>query len=149
MNCTRSWAENAHPTRSLLFRIRNVTDADFRLVALSATLGEGLPKYCEWMRPGESDRVLQIVDTGERKEVSYRIHAALATDPQDHAAKPGGPDELGIPGELIRDIHAAFAGRKTCFSPTAVKTLSVSRMPSTSDAVRRAFRLSSSFIMDH
>jgi ATP-dependent Lhr-like helicase len=98
--------------RSLLFRIRRLTQGDFRLIALSATLGDGLPKYCEWMRPGGSDRVLAVHDPGEQKQVLYRIHACLATEPRREPDDPSEPDELGIPDQIIDDIYLASAGKK-------------------------------------
>jgi ATP-dependent Lhr-like helicase len=98
--------------RSLLFRIRRVTETDFRLVALSATLGDGLPAYREWMRPGESERVHQLDAPGEQKQVLFRIHASLAAARPDGPKKRDEPDDIGIPDQIVRDIHAAFAGRK-------------------------------------
>ena len=99
--------------RSLLFRIRKQTDKDFRFVALSATLGDALSKYREWLRLGESHRVLQIHDSGEQKEVRFGIQAFLASDPRVGLKESAERDNIGVPEEMVREMHSVFAGRKS------------------------------------
>jgi len=101
--------------RSLLFRLGRFIQGDFRLVGLSATLGDALPTYAEWMRPGRSDRVVHVHDPIEQKRVLYRIQAYTISDKRSGrgaAGKKTDDDTGGLPPLIIEDMHGAFAGKK-------------------------------------
>jgi len=101
--------------RSLLFRIRQCTENDFRLVALSATLGDSLPLYADWMRPGNPDRVMHIHDSAEQKQVLYRIQAYLKANPDCRGTEDGhgnDQEQATLPEPIIEDMYTACAGRR-------------------------------------
>lgn len=97
--------------RSLLFRLRRYVEDDFRVIGLSATLGDAFPIYANWLRP-DNDRPVQLVQApvGE-KQLLYKIHAyslsALSSEAQDD-----GRDSESLPSGLVHDAYEHFAGRK-------------------------------------
>lgn len=70
--------------RSLLFRLQRAVIGRYRLIALSATLGD-LPKSAAWLRPDEPHQVEILTAAGEQKAIQYRIHTYLTS------SSPGGP----------------------------------------------------------
>lgn len=106
--------------RSQLCRLRRYTRGDFRLLGLSATVGDRIDSYRRWMRPDRPDRVAHIEDEQEIKRVQYGIHAYDAK-PSTNSAAPGSPlndkDRLSeledaVPDALVTDVLKNFGGKK-------------------------------------
>lgn len=94
--------------RSLLYRLRRFTRSEFRLLGLSATVGDAVESYKSWMRPKAPDRVQHIYDAGEQKRTKFGIHCYnTATDdegPEDNAEE--------VPSKMTEDVLRWFCGRK-------------------------------------
>ena len=100
--------------RSLLFRLEKHVDRQYRMVALSATLGHAMATYAEWMRPGRAERVCHIHDRREQKGVLYRIRGYTVSRPigQRDERKKDGPDkDEELPSGIVADMYEAFAGK--------------------------------------
>lgn len=94
--------------RSLLFRLKRYIENDFRLVALSATLGKGLPIYKDWMRP-DADRAIRLIrGSNDEKRLLYKVHAFLKPAPLE--TKESEDDQV-VPG-LTESMHKHFSGKK-------------------------------------
>ena len=95
--------------RSLLFRLRRYIENDFRLVALSATLGDGLPIYKNWMRP-DADRTIRLIEgPSDEKRLLYKVHAFLKPAPKDTAEDE---DRDLVASGLSESMYQHFAGKK-------------------------------------
>ncbi|WP_372718041.1 DEAD/DEAH box helicase [Novipirellula sp.] len=97
--------------RSLLFRLRQQTEHDFRLIGLSATLGDAFPTYRDWMRP-DGDREVDLIEgSSESKRLLYKIHGFLGAPP-----KPRGEatddDTPPLPVGLSESMFQHFVGKK-------------------------------------
>lgn len=97
--------------RSLLFRLQRAVIGRYRLIALSATLGD-LPKSAAWLCPDDPQHVEILTATGEQKAIQYRIHAYL-TDP----AANGPSTALSATAEIGDDVDSEGAAGD---SPDAV-----------------------------
>lgn len=106
--------------RSQLHRLRRYTSGDFRLLGLSATVGDRIDYYRRWMRPDRPEQVAHIADEQESKRVQYGIHA-YDTTPTSSTAEIGDADDDedrrsqfddAVPDELIADVLKNFGGRK-------------------------------------
>jgi ATP-dependent helicase Lhr and Lhr-like helicase len=121
--------------RSLLFRLRRYTHSEPRLIGLSATVGNQIDYYREWMRPNEVSRVIQIEDTHETKEVRFGIHAYLSppqakttqiTQDRVNLTSKAVTEETLLPPSLIQDALREFRGKKNlifCNSRSSVESL--------------------------
>ncbi|WP_425619077.1 exonuclease domain-containing protein [Anatilimnocola sp. NA78] len=101
--------------RSLLSRLRRYTNADVRIVGLSATIGDAFEAYKRWIAPDKPESVAHITDPGEKKRMMFGIQTFL-----------DGPQEVGdnsnpltddqeansIPPALLANILQHFAGQK-------------------------------------
>lgn len=97
--------------RSLIYRLVQRIERDFRLVALSATLGDWASSYARWLRPDEPDRVTVLEDTGDEKEIRLRIYGYhLAGGPDD--GHEGRSDPTPALAPTLDEIIRAFTGRK-------------------------------------
>lgn len=97
--------------RSLLHRLERFALAPFRMVALSATLGD-MPMSAAWMNPETPEAVAILEDLDSQKSVRFRIYgyrrplpsAGTGTkslaDPDDSLAAP--------PREMTQNIFTAF-----------------------------------------
>src|SRR5207253_903171 len=59
--------------RSQLFRLQRYAANEVRLVGLSATVGDAVIRYQQWMRPSAPEHVAHVHDPGERKQVLFGI----------------------------------------------------------------------------
>ena len=118
--------------RSLLYRLERHVDGQFRIVALSATLGDAIAVYADWLRPGEAERVQQISDSSDQKRILFRLHGYLHSRPATPQRRPAGKtppdpgavpppdsdeptpsdDDAELPAGIVDDMYQAFAGRK-------------------------------------
>ncbi len=99
--------ERGTQLRNLLYRLEQRIGRDFRMVGLSATLGNAFPIYQGFLRPNEPERVTQLVDNADTKGLLYRIHAYLiGKEGADHDTAPPPP-----PVAMIDDMMESFAGR--------------------------------------
>lgn len=92
--------------RSLLSRLRQRVNRDFRTIALSATLGNSLPIYAEWMRPREPETVRLITDEAEEKRVLFKVHGYVMAPPQESEGDEA-PKE-----RIVHDMYDHMAGSK-------------------------------------
>jgi len=102
--------------RSLLFRLQRFVKDEFRIVGLSATIGDAMSIYSAWMRPGQPDHVLHIHDPGEQKSVLYRIHGYIVGTDGEEQALGGEDEDLAekggiLPPQIIEDMYESFVGK--------------------------------------
>lgn len=96
--------------RSLLCRLRQQTEKEFRIIGLSATLGDAFPVYRDWLRPDRDRRVELIEGDSESKRLLYKIHGFLSAP-----AKPrenNDDDAPPLPVGLSESMFKHFAGKK-------------------------------------
>jgi len=108
--------------RSQLFRLRRYTRQDFRLLGLSATVGDRIDYYRSWMRPDDLHRVAHIVDAEEKKRVQFGIQVYESAPPTAAAEKPPDDDIEGsrrldeldsaAPDAMVTDALRHFGGTK-------------------------------------
>ncbi|WP_428304403.1 DEAD/DEAH box helicase [Lacipirellula sp.] len=97
--------------RSLLHRLEQRIRHRFRILALSATLGEWVGNYATWIRPGQEDRVSLLTDHGDEKTVRLKVYGYTSgegsspDEARDDEAKDGA-------GYLVDDVRKAFDKRK-------------------------------------
>ncbi|MEN6365647.1 MAG: exonuclease domain-containing protein [Thermoguttaceae bacterium] len=102
--------------RSLLFRLQHVINHDFRIVALSATLGDAIKEYSNWLRPDHPERIHPIMldPKDEQKRILYRLHGYMVPRPQRHTSRDGDPGkdhgDGDLPAGVISDMHRVFTG---------------------------------------
>ena len=99
--------------RSLLFRLEQRIQHSYRMVALSATLGDWSVSYADWLRPGYAQQVTVVVDTGETRSARLKIYGYEIGDRSDvcsESAEQVDDDEDN--GGLFDDMLQAFGGRK-------------------------------------
>ena len=110
-------SERGTHLRSLLFRLRRYVQGDFRIVGLSATLGDTkvvFPIYSGWMRPDE-DRSVGLLDVPPGgKRLLFKIHAYTRTKPdrEGDADDDDDGDSQAMPLGLVEGMYEHFAGRK-------------------------------------
>lgn len=97
--------------RSLLHRLEPIALAQFRLVALSATLGDPSASR-EWLRSREPERVVVIEDRDTKKTVrfgifGYRRPGRTVAEEQNSEIEDAAP-----PARLTEDLYATFHDSK-------------------------------------
>ena len=105
-------SERGTHLRSLLFRLRRYVQEDYRIVGLSATLGEAFPVYAQWMRPDGDHPVSLIRGPSGDKQLLYKIHAYTATKPGKEADRDKDGESNDVPLGLADEMYEHFAGRK-------------------------------------
>ena len=101
-------SERGTQLRSQLFRLERYTHSPFRMVGLSATIGD-LGAAAQWMRPDNPAQVEIQKDDSTTKTIRYRIHSYLRIPPpQGEAADAESPG----PDSLFADIYQEFRGSK-------------------------------------
>jgi ATP-dependent Lhr-like helicase len=101
-------SERGTHLRSLLHRLEGHVNGPFRLIGLSATLGDAFPVYQRWLRP-DGDREVRLVQgaSGE-KRLLYKLHAYSLTKPTREEKET----ESGPPPAMTSDLYEHFAGTK-------------------------------------
>ncbi|MCA9123210.1 MAG: DEAD/DEAH box helicase [Planctomycetaceae bacterium] len=109
---TLAGSERGTHLRSLLFRLQRYVQENYRIVGLSATLGDAFPVYERWMRP-DGDRPVDLINgpSGE-KQLLYKIHAYTATKPRREDGQEDDAESNDMPLGLAEDMYEHFAGRK-------------------------------------
>lgn len=98
--------------RSLLHRLEAEIGHNFRMVALSATLGDWFESYADWIRPGNPNAVTPIVDESHLRTIRLKIYGYTLDDPP---RKNDCEEEAeGIPecARTVDEMLSAFGGRK-------------------------------------
>jgi ATP-dependent helicase Lhr and Lhr-like helicase len=98
--------------RSLLFRLEQRIQHPYRMVALSATLGDWSDSYADWLRPGRAQQVTVVTDSGESRAVRFKIYAyelGRSDGPSEPTERPSDNDDQR---GLFDDMLQAFGGRK-------------------------------------
>lgn len=99
--------------RSLLYRLQQRTGAPFRLLGLSATLGDWADSYAGWLRPEGPQRVHVIQEQNGEKSIRFKIYgySELADQETD-----GSNDEPNVdyrpPDGILDEMLAGFGGKK-------------------------------------
>jgi len=86
--------------RSLLFRLQRRAQADFRIIGLSATIGNR-DSSSEWVRPGEPKRVTFIEDPGAQRSIHYMLHGYCERDTEE---------PLDVEARVTDDMFSVFSG---------------------------------------
>jgi ATP-dependent Lhr-like helicase len=97
--------------RSLLFRLEQRIQHPFRMVALSATLGDWSDTYANWLRPGHAQQVKVVADTGETQSVRFKIYGYGVGGHTNDISDSPVLDEQDNEG-LFDDMMRAFGGKK-------------------------------------
>ncbi len=100
--------ERGRHLRSLLFRLERHVSAPFRLMALSATVGDAAFEYAKWMRPQQPERVTLIDDPGVQRSIRFRINGYTV----GKARAQSRSSDTNVPGHMLTDLYDQFAGRK-------------------------------------
>ncbi|MBL9165627.1 MAG: DEAD/DEAH box helicase [Planctomycetaceae bacterium] len=97
--------------RSLLHRLEQKINHPFRILALSATLGEWLSEYAAWIRPGQENRVSLLANQNEEKTIRLKIYGYTAGEgsPADELDTDDGQVKTNY---LVDDVLKAFDRRK-------------------------------------
>lgn len=105
-------SERGTHLRSLLFRLQRYVQENYRIVGLSATLGDAFPVYARWMRP-DGDRPVDLIKgpSGE-KQLLYKIHAYTVTKPGKEDGQEDDAESSDMPLGLAEEMYEHFAGRK-------------------------------------
>lgn len=107
-------SERGTHLRSLLFRLSRYVQDNYRIVGLSATIGDAFPVYAQWMRPDGDHPARLIMGPSGDKQLMYKIHAY--SYPTAKPASEGGQDAEGdanvMPPGLVEEMYEHFAGKK-------------------------------------
>lgn len=101
--------------RSLLSRLEQRIKHSYRVVALSATLGDWPELYAQWLRPKSPDTVQVIEDKSASRTVRLKIYGY----PNEHLRKNNVVDESQDENtnfeiefaEVLSDLQACFNGK--------------------------------------
>jgi ATP-dependent Lhr-like helicase len=106
-------SERGTHLRSLLFRLRRFVEENYRIVGLSATLGDAFPVYAQWMRPDGDQPVRLIKGPSGEKQLLYKIHAYTPIKPKGKVdAGDDEGDSREMPLGLAEEMYEHFAGKK-------------------------------------
>jgi ATP-dependent Lhr-like helicase len=101
--------------KSLLKRLEQRIKHSYRIVALSATLGDWPKKYAEWLRPKSPDSVLIIEDKAASRTVRLKIYGYPNEHLRKSTAADGNQDQatdLEVEfAEVLSDLQVCFNGR--------------------------------------
>jgi len=103
--------------RSLLHRLESLSDKPFRLVGLSATLGD-LPLTTRWMRPDNPQNVEILEDVQSKKEIQFQILAYRKAE-QTAENKHAPPEAMSL------DMYRAFRDTKNLIFANAKKDVEI------------------------
>lgn len=101
--------------RSLLNRLEQRIKHSYRIVALSATLGDWPKLYAKWLRPQSPDSVRVIEDKSASRTIRLKIYGY----PNEHLRKSSTIEEQSDPerdleleyAEVLADLQSCFNGR--------------------------------------
>jgi len=97
--------------RSLLHRLEQRIGRRFRILALSATLGDWARDYAAWIRPGHPDDVAVLATQADDKTIRLKIYGYTIGE-----RSPPDDAEAAIPVEessyAVEDMLKAFGSRK-------------------------------------
>jgi len=106
-------SERGTHLRSLLFRLRRYVQENYRIVGLSATLGDAFPVYAQWMRPDGEPPVRLIEGPSGEQQLLYKIHAYTRTKPASKGDSDNDDGDSGkMPLGLLEEMYEHFSGRK-------------------------------------
>lgn len=101
--------------KSLLKRLEQRIKHSYRIVALSATLGDWPKKYAQWLRPKSPDSVLIIEDKAASRTVRLKIYGYPNARLLKSTAVDDNQDQdtdLEVEfAEVLSDLQACFNGR--------------------------------------
>lgn len=101
--------------RSQLYRLCRYSETSFRIVGLSATVGDAIVEYKRWVAPDVPASVTHISDPGETKRVLFRIQGFLKSKLRNDESlllANGDQEDVAAPQSLIANILEHFCGRK-------------------------------------
>jgi ATP-dependent Lhr-like helicase len=106
--------ERGRHLRSLLFRLEQQIQHSYRIVALSATLGEWADDYAMWLRPHNAADVRVLTDTAGDKTIRFKVYgyAVGGTRLPEVGDVPQGVDEDRDSEHTYDEMLNAFGGRK-------------------------------------
>jgi ATP-dependent Lhr-like helicase len=102
--------ERGTQLRSQLCRLTRCSATPFRLIALSATIGD-FAAAATWMRPNSPQSVKILRDDSGEKSIRYRIHGYLKVPVPAESASPNDPERIP-PTNFYDDIYETFRGTK-------------------------------------
>lgn len=102
-------SERGTHLRSLLHRLEPFAAEPFRMVGLSATLGDAFPIYERWLQPDGNRRVRLIEGASGEKRLLYKVHAYSLSKPKSNADET---TSVETPSAMTSDLYQHFAGVK-------------------------------------
>ena len=103
-------SERGTQLRSQLFRLERHSVEKFRMVALSATIGDR-NAAARWMRPDGERKVRIICDESVEKAKRYRVHAYVRV-PVRRESENSDQTEQVPPENFVTDVYENFRGTK-------------------------------------
>lgn len=98
--------------RSLLHRLEQRIGRRFRILALSATLGEWSREYATWMRPEQADSVVVITSSDDEKTIHLKIYGYVVGE-EALADETESDEEAPDTSHIVDDLLKAFGSRKS------------------------------------
>jgi ATP-dependent Lhr-like helicase len=101
--------------RSLLCRLRRYAKDPFRILGLSATVGDAIDDYKRWIASDAPASVTHISDPGETKRVLFGIQTFLdrpALAQEAETVLKANQEAIEVPQPLLANIIEHFGGRK-------------------------------------
>ena len=141
-------SERGTHLRSLLYRLRRYADNDFRIIGLSATLGDAFEQYKTWLRPSNDREVHKIEGQTSGKRRLFKLHA-YEVMAQSVAPSPESPsqNELSSTVKIAVDMYRHFAGKKNLIF--ANRKSDVEEFADELNALCRAHRRPEEFLVHH
>jgi ATP-dependent Lhr-like helicase len=97
--------------RSLLHRLEPIAISPYRMVALSATLGNPTSSR-RWLRNHEPDRVIVIDDRLAKKTVQFGILGYRRPESRKTRQEDSNADDATPPSRMTDDLYATFRNSK-------------------------------------
>ncbi|TWT31793.1 DEAD/DEAH box helicase [Blastopirellula retiformator] len=110
-------SERGTHLRSLLFRLQRHAAETFRMIGLSATLGDSFPQYENWLRP-DRDRAVKLIrgPSGEKRLMfkihGYRADLAPPKSRRPEEQRPAEDEEQEFHRAIADDIFKHFVGKR-------------------------------------
>lgn len=102
--------ERGRHLRSLLYRLQPFVEKSYRMIGLSATLGD-IKKSAHWLRSGDEEQVELIEADESGKTIKYRIYGYLLSPVMDEQAPEANEEFEGFES-IAEDLLSACVGQK-------------------------------------
>lgn len=107
-------SERGTHLRSLLHRVEKAIGHSYRVIALSATLGDWTAKYAAWIRPGNAQAVTLVTDDSDARTIRLKIYGYTIGKPSwgNGDESPGEATDEPECSHTLDEMLRAFGGHK-------------------------------------